>query len=63
MSLDGVIYFPNQDLQFSGGTVADPISTMMIARTVDFTGNANVGDFNGSALNASPLLVRVTLVE
>jgi hypothetical protein len=63
MSLEGIIYFPNQNLQFSGGTEIDPVTTVIVADTIDFVGNTNIGDFDGSGILADPNLIEVRLVE
>ncbi len=41
-TLDGVLYFPNNPVEFSGN--ADPGGAVsIIGRTVKFTGNSNLG--------------------
>ena len=63
MDLEGIIYLPNQDLKFAGGSTADPSAAMLIANTVDFTGSTELGDFDGSAVQANNMLISATLVE
>jgi hypothetical protein len=63
MNLEGILYFPNQDLQFTGGTTIDPVTTLIVADTITFSGNTEVDDFNDSAIKANPFLITVTLVE
>ena len=63
MNVEGILYFPNQDLKFAGGTAIDPVTTLIVADTIEFTGNTEVDDFDGSAIAANPLLITVTLVE
>ncbi len=63
MDLEGILYFPNQDLQFTGGTTIDPVTTLIVADTITFSGITEVDDFDGSAINANPNLITVTLVE
>jgi Flp pilus assembly protein TadG len=63
MDLEGLVYFPNQDLKFAGGTTFDMSSTMLVARTISFTGQSHVGDFGGTAVAANPLLFTVAIVE
>jgi hypothetical protein len=63
MDLDGVLYFPNQTLKFSGGSATDNSSSILIANIIEFTGQSYLGDFDGSAAAANPGLVRVALVE
>ncbi len=42
MALDGVLYAPNNHIRFAGN--GDPGgATSIVARTVEFTGNANLG--------------------
>ena len=63
LGLEGILYFPNQDLTFSGGSETDPVPAIIVANTVDFTGDTNTGDFDGSVVVESPFLVEVSLVE
>jgi hypothetical protein len=63
MNLEGILYFPNADLKFAGGTTIDPVTTLIIADTVEFTGNTEVDDFDGSAITANPNFITVKLVE
>jgi hypothetical protein len=39
---DGTIYFPNQQVTFSGTTGATTKCAMVVARRVDFAGNSNI---------------------
>ena len=41
-SFDGTIYFPNQELKFSGSSGAQTKCAMVVARRVNFEGNANI---------------------
>jgi hypothetical protein len=61
--LDGIIYFPNQDLNYSGGATHADSPVMIIARSVSFSGNSRLGDYDGSAVETNPLLVEAKLVE
>jgi len=63
MNLEGILYFPNQDLQFTGGTDINPVTTVIVADTLTFSGNTDVSDFDGSVIQANPNLITVTLVE
>ncbi len=63
MDLDGIIYFPSQAVQFSGGASLDSSSSLLVADTVTFTGNSYVGDFEGSASAANKTLIEASLVE
>lgn len=63
MNLDGIIYMPDQNLKFSGGSATDNSSSILIADTIEFTGQSYLGNFDGSAAKANPGLIRVSLVE
>lgn len=63
MDLDGILYFPNNDLTFSGGAALDASSSMLIANSVTFTGNSFVGDFDNSAAASNQYLVSTSLIE
>lgn len=63
VSLEGILYFPNQDLTFAGGSATDPVPAIIVANTVDFTGDTNTGDFDGSVVIENPFLIDVSLVE
>ncbi len=63
MSLDGILYFPNNDLTFSGGSVLDASSSMLIANSVTFTGQSVVGNFDNSAAASNSNLVSTSLIE
>jgi hypothetical protein len=63
MDLEGILYFPVQDVTFAGGSSFDISATMIIADEVNITGNTNLGDFDGSATTANKLLIEARLVE
>ncbi len=63
MSLEGIMYFPNQNLLFAGGSEIDPVTTIIVADTINFVGNTSIGDFDGSGILADPNLIEVRLVE
>ncbi len=63
MDLEGILYFPNQRLQIAGGSEFDPVTTLIIADQVEFTGNTTTGNLDGSVVRANPAFVTVTLVE
>jgi hypothetical protein len=63
MDLDGILYFPVQDVKFAGGSETDISSTMIIADEIDISGNSHLGDFDGSAATANKLLIQSSLVE
>lgn len=62
MNLDGILYFPSQNLKFAGGSSTDTTNSILIADTVTFTGNTEIG-LSGSAVSANPLLISAKLVE
>lgn len=62
MDFDGILYFPNQTLEFSGSSVLQNSEALFIADTVAFNGNTIVG--LQTPLNpANPLLIQTSLVE
>ncbi len=63
MLLEGILYLPNADVNFSGGGAADPTATVIIADTISFTGNSEFGNYLLSPAASNPQLVTVTLVE
>ena len=63
MQVEGIIYFPAQDISFTGGTEFDAAASMLIARTISFTGQSNLGSFEGSAVEANTTLIAPRLVE
>ncbi|MFQ6017098.1 MAG: pilus assembly protein TadG-related protein [Kiloniellaceae bacterium] len=63
MHLEGILYFPNQTAKFSGGTSLDSSTSLIIADTVIFTGNTEIGGFENSPALFNPLLITATLVE
>jgi len=40
MDLTGIIYFPNQHVEFTGGSTTDEVEILLVASTVAFTGDA-----------------------
>ena len=62
MHLDGILYFPNQNVSFSGGSSLAATATIIISDTVTFTGNTEVG-LSGSVISANPLLISAKLAE
>ncbi len=62
-NLEGIIYFPNQDLHYAGGAAETDSPIMIIARSVSFSGNSQLGSFDGSAVETNPLLIEAALVE
>jgi Flp pilus assembly protein TadG len=63
MHLTGILYFPNQDVHFAGGSAFDATESLLIAKTVDFVGASYLGGFEGTPIKANPLLVKATIVE
>ena len=63
MDLEGILYFPNQDVKFSGGSVADSSNSMIISRTIEFTGHSYLDEFEPASKRLAPLLITVALVE
>ena len=63
MDLDGILYFPNNEINFAGGASLDASSSMLIAKGVSFTGNSFVGDFDNSAAATNKYLVSTSLIE
>jgi hypothetical protein len=64
-TLNGVFYFPNSDLSFSGSSSADGYM-MILAKTVAFTGTTtmNLNDFPEAFANNNPTFKKwVTLAE
>ena len=44
MDVKGIIYIPSQDVNFSGGSKIATGCTRVVAKTITFTGNANLGN-------------------
>jgi Flp pilus assembly protein TadG len=63
MNLEGILYFPNQDLSYSGGASISSSPTIIIADTVTFNGNATAGGFENSSILSNPLLISAAIVE
>ncbi len=59
---DGVMYFPNQAVQFSGNSELEDSEAVIIADTVSFTGNTEV-ELETEPDPANPLLAEASLVE
>lgn len=62
-SLEGILYFPNQELNFSGGTATNPVPSIIVADKVKFTGQSNFSDPNASTIAPSKYMIKVALVE
>ena len=50
--LEGVLYFPNQPVEFTGGSNSDSTCTHLIARTVTLSGNAGFNNQGCTAIGA-----------
>lgn len=61
MHLEGILYFPNQNVKFAGGSSLDATGSIIIAKTVTFTGNTEIS-LEG-IVAANPLLVSAKLAE
>lgn len=62
--LTGVLYFPNQAIAYLGNFSGDNGCLRIVARTIAFTGSANLNaDCSDAGLNEMPLPGRVSLVE
>lgn len=63
-SLTGVIYFPNQQLEYNGNFSGSGGCTQVIAKTVYWTGNANIAqDCSAKGMADIPSTQSVKLVE
>ena len=69
MDLNGILYFPETDLMFAGGSQTDSSNISIIAYTIDIVGTTNIGEIvivDGEEQIVLPfnrLLVRVQLLE
>jgi Flp pilus assembly protein TadG len=66
MQLNGIIYMPNADLQFTGGSALTESASIIIADEVTFTGDAFLGGFDtapGNAILGNALMLQATLLE
>ncbi len=66
MDLQGAIYFPSQNITYTGGANSGAGCTQLIARGVNFSGNANLlnGEAECDALRVRSIVaLRVALVE
>jgi len=50
--LEGVMYFPNQPVEYTGGSSSGSTCTQLIARTVTLSGNASFSNANCAAMGA-----------
>jgi len=61
--LEGIIYLPNQHLEYASGATLNSASSLIIADTVTFTGNTDIGVFENTPVLSNPLLFTSYLVE
>lgn len=60
--LTGILYFPNQAVKFAGGSEMEGSSTIIVADTIEFSGNSEI-ELQDPSLNGNPLLAQAVLVE
>ncbi len=66
MTLNGILYFPTSDLNFTGGSALTESASIIIADEVTFTGDAFLGGFDtapGNAILGNALMLQATLLE
>jgi hypothetical protein len=63
MRLEGILYFPMQDLVFAGGTETEPTASLLIANSVAFIGNTEIEDVDESPAMANSGLFQAYLVQ
>jgi hypothetical protein len=63
MDLDGVLNFPNQTVQFSGGSELESSEAMIIADQIEFSGNTEVELESAVGGTSNPPLAQAKLVE
>ncbi len=63
MDLEGILYFPGQDVAFAGGSALSAAASLLIARTVTFVGHSELGDFTGTAVEANNMLISASIIE
>ena len=61
--LDGILYFPRQRLLFSGGSEVSPTASLLIANSITFAGNTEIGDVKDSPAMANSGLLQARLVQ
>src|SRR5262245_36755721 len=62
LNLEGTLYFPTEALTFSGGSVGTVNYTIIVAKTINITGNAMVNANLNSLQDGNPIR-RVSLAE
>ncbi|MEO5375826.1 MAG: pilus assembly protein TadG-related protein [Alphaproteobacteria bacterium] len=65
MQLKGALYFPTQEIQFTGGATTGPQCTKVVSRVVTFKGNANMkaDGCKDAGVDDIKIAGQVTLVE
>ena len=63
MNLEGILYFPGQHVAYAGGSTFNAAASMLVALTVTFTGNSELGDFTGTAVEANNMLISASIIE
>ena len=63
MDLAGIIYAPNQEISFSGGSLGNSSRSTIISSSIKFSGNSHLAEFTASSHLKNPLLVEARLVE
>ena len=65
MDIDGIIYAPNGDISYTGGSSSVDANTFIIADTITFTGNSFMSntDPEGNLITFNPFLIKSRLVE
>ncbi len=66
MQLNGIIYFPTAELNFTGGAELTESASIIIADKVTFTGDVHLGGFTtapGNAILGNSLMLQATLLE
>lgn len=65
MEIDGIIYAPNQDINYSGGSSSRDSNTFIVASTINFTGQSTLTNPDPDTPVAfnSPFLIKALLVE
>ncbi len=65
MDIDGIIYAPNGDISYTGGSSSEDANLFIIADTITFSGNSFVSnaDQEGNLMIFNPFLIKSRLVE
>jgi len=59
MDLTGILYFPNQHLEFTGGSSMDEAEVLIVSSTITFTGNTYLNADYASGLLPEQYYVRL----